>query len=155
MTILDRIRARMGPAELGWFVFLTAILVASVVWHPYDEGGFIVCAVRRATGLPCPGCGLTRSFCAMAKGELTRAGQFHALGPAMFTFASVYWLRSIALLAGWKDAVARYDAGMMRWKVPHVFGAVFLLAWFAKIGVMAWTGELSRLAAKGALAHLF
>ena len=145
----------MGPAELGWFVFLTAILVASVVWHPYDEGGFIVCAVRRATGLPCPGCGLTRSFCAMAKGELTRAGQFHALGPAMFTFASVYWLRSIALLAGWKDAVARYDAGMMRWKVPHVFGAVFLLAWFVKIGVMAWTGELSRLAAKGALAHLF
>ncbi|MBK6424653.1 MAG: DUF2752 domain-containing protein [Blastocatellia bacterium] len=155
MTILDRLRARMGPAELGWFVFLTAILVASVVWHPYDEGGFIVCAVRRATGLPCPGCGLTRSFCAMAKGELTRAGQFHALGPAMFTFASVYWLRSIALLAGWKDAVARYDAGMMRWKVPHVFGAVFLLAWFVKIGVMAWTGELSRLAAKGALAHLF
>ena len=91
----------------------------------------------------------------MAKGEVTRAGQFHALGPAMFTFASVYWLRSIALLAGWKDAVARYDAGMMRWKVPHVFGAVFLLAWFVKLGVMAWTGELSRLAAKGALAHLF
>ncbi len=155
MTILDRLRERMGPAELGWFVFLTAILVASVVWHPYDEGGFIICAVRRATGLPCPGCGLTRSFCAMAKGEVTRAGQFHALGPAMFTFASVYWLRSIALLAGWKDAVARYDAGMMRWKVPHVFGAVFLLAWFVKLGVMAWTGELSRLAAKGALAHLF
>ena len=155
MTFLDRIRERMGPAELSWFVFLSGILVASVVWHPLDEGGFIICAVRNATGLPCPGCGLTRSFCAMAKGEVTRAANFHVLGPAMFTLTGIYWLRSVALLAGWKDAVARYDARMMRLRILYVFAAVFIGAWVLKIGVMTWTGELARLASTGTLSRLF
>lgn len=155
MTLIERLRARMGPAEFGWFLFLSAILVASVVWHPLDDGGFVICAVRKATGLPCPGCGLTRSFCAMAKGEISRAGQFHVLGPAMFTFTVIYWLRGIALIAGLGQAVSRYDAGMLRWRVPHAFGALFVVAWLVKIGLMAWTGELHRLASTGALSHLF
>lgn len=141
--------------EIAWFVILSGILVTSVLWHPADDGGFIICALRRATGLPCPGCGLTRSFCALAKGEVARAGYFHALGPALFTLAGIYWLRSVALLAGFRDAVSRYDAGMMRWKIPHIFGIIFVLAWFVKLAVMAWTGELQRLAATGAFAHLF
>jgi len=155
MTFLKRIAERMGPAELSWFVMLTAILVTSVLWHPADDGGFIVCALRRTTGLPCPGCGLTRSFCALAKGNVERAGQFHALGPALFTLTAIYWMRSLALFAGFREAVSKYDAGMFRWKIPHVFGIVFVLAWMVKIGVMLWTGEFHRLAAGGMLAHWF
>lgn len=155
MTFFRWLRIRMGTAELTWLVFLTGVFVASIIWHPNDHGGFIICGLRQATGLPCPGCGLTRSFCALAKGDVLKAGYFHALGPALFTLAAIYWLRGIAILAGWKDAVAKYDAGMMRWKIPHIFGAVFILAWIVKLGVLAWTGELGRLAQTGAFAHLF
>lgn len=155
MNFLRWIRTRMGSIELGWFVFLTAVLVASVLWHPADHGGFVICVLRRATGLPCPGCGLTRSFCALAKGDFVKAGHFHALGPAMFTLAVIYWLRGVAILAGWKEAVSRYDAGMLRWKIPHLFCVVFILAWIVKLGVLVWTGELQRLAQTGAFAHMF
>ena len=64
---------------------LTVVLVLSVVWHPLDDGGFILCPFRRLTGLPCMGCGMTRSFCALAKGEVGRSIAFHPLGPIFFS----------------------------------------------------------------------
>lgn len=155
MTALDRLRERMGSAELGWFMAITAILVLSVVWHPLDDGGFVICLMRRATGLPCPGCGLTRSFCALAKGEVARSAHFHPFGPVLFAVACAYWLRGIGLMAGWRHRVARFDAWMMRWRVPYALATVFVLVWAVRLGVLAWTGELARLARTGALAHLF
>jgi hypothetical protein len=45
------------------------------------------CLVHQLTGLPCPTCGLTRSFAAMAGGDVARALRFHPLGPALFVGA--------------------------------------------------------------------
>lgn len=45
------------------------------------------CLVHQLTGLPCPTCGLTRSFAAMAGGDVARALKFHPLGPALFVSA--------------------------------------------------------------------
>ncbi len=36
-------------------------------------------------GLPCPACGLTRSFYAMSSGETETAKSHHRLGPAIYT----------------------------------------------------------------------
>jgi hypothetical protein len=42
------------------------------------------CWSHRIFGLPCPGCGLTRSFVAMAHDGVKSAFQFHPLGPVLF-----------------------------------------------------------------------
>jgi hypothetical protein len=42
------------------------------------------CTFRRFTGLPCPGCGMTRSFISMAHGHLAEAWRFNPAGVAFF-----------------------------------------------------------------------
>lgn len=42
-----------------------------------------VCGFRAATGIPCAGCGLTRSFVCLAHGRLRESLGFHPLGPAV------------------------------------------------------------------------
>ena len=46
-----------------------------------------LCSFKRATGLDCPGCGLTRCFISLAQGDLPRAWQFNPAG--IFFFAMV------------------------------------------------------------------
>ena len=120
-------------ANLTWLAILTAVIVASVVWHPNEEGGFVLCLFRRATGLPCMGCGLTRSFCAMGKGEVARAAGFHALGPYLFAGACAYWARAVGAVAGWDAAVARFDDGVRRLRLPLVTVVALFVVWFATL----------------------
>lgn len=42
------------------------------------------CYWRAMSGLPCPGCGLTRCFISMAHGELSRAWSFQPVGCLLF-----------------------------------------------------------------------
>ena len=128
-------RRPVPRGELVAFAVITAIFVASVVWHPADEGGFVLCVFRRATGLPCPGCGLTRSFCAIAKGGIERGFDFHWLGPALFLVAAVYWVRGAALLAGFGGAVERFDRTVMRWRLPYAVIAALLVTWVLRLAV--------------------
>ena len=46
-----------------------------------------LCTMRRLTGLNCPGCGLTRSFIALAHGDLRSAWSYNAAGA--FWFAAI------------------------------------------------------------------
>jgi uncharacterized protein DUF2752 len=51
--------------------------VAAIVLHlPGWE-----CAFFRATGVPCPGCGLTRACLLLLKGQLRTSIKFHAFAP--------------------------------------------------------------------------
>ncbi|APB32402.1 hypothetical protein GlitD10_0101 [Gloeomargarita lithophora Alchichica-D10] len=64
-------------------VFLSPLLGATL----YNQGLHIpglICPLYHFTGVPCPSCGLTRSFMAMARGDVLRAVQFHAFGPLLY-----------------------------------------------------------------------
>ncbi|MBI1927648.1 DUF2752 domain-containing protein [Candidatus Poribacteria bacterium] len=60
------------------------IIVASFVYAPWVNDGPVLCPLRFVFGFPCPGCGLTRSFCAMAQGHFVKALSFHLFGPFLF-----------------------------------------------------------------------
>ena len=135
MTALARRLRSVPKTEAGAFAVITAVFVASVLWHPVDDGGFVICIVRRMTGLPCPGCGLTRSFCAIAKGHVERGFAFHWLGPALFVVAGVYWVRGLAMLAGLRGAVARFDETVTRWRLPYAVIAALLVTWVLRLVV--------------------
>lgn len=53
----------------------------------YNQGYSIpwICPILHFTGVPCPTCGMTRSFMAMARGDWEQAVAYHGFGVILFT----------------------------------------------------------------------
>lgn len=77
LTVKEARRSAM-MASIG-----LATIAASFIYAPWSQTGPVLCPFRLLTGLPCPGCGLTRSFCAMAQGQWGDAIAYHLFGPAL------------------------------------------------------------------------
>ncbi|HLY39300.1 MAG TPA: DUF2752 domain-containing protein [Candidatus Binatia bacterium] len=56
-----------------------AVLVAPFVYAPYVDHGPTLCPWHGLLGLPCPGCGMTRAFCALARFDVWSALGWNAL----------------------------------------------------------------------------
>ena len=57
-------------------------LTAACFFSPDSiEDGPVICPVRRLTGLPCPGCGLTRSWVYLVHGWWRESFLAHPFGP--------------------------------------------------------------------------
>ena len=90
-------RIRKGLAAGGQRLGLAPFLLAGAFVCPLPSGGGAhiagvpsLCLFQQMTGLPCPGCGLTRSVVCMAHGHLADALAFHPLGPLMLA-ALIYF----------------------------------------------------------------
>jgi hypothetical protein len=83
--------------KLSWvaFIFFSAILAISYFYPVEPHPKVSLCIFYNLTTLPCPGCGLTRSFCSIAKGGLLASFDFHWLGPIMFIGTFSVWLSSL------------------------------------------------------------
>ncbi len=55
--------------------------------HLYNQNhriSFLQCPIRHLTGIPCPTCGMTRAFMALARGNLNEAVTYHLFSPLLF-----------------------------------------------------------------------
>jgi hypothetical protein len=91
------------------------------------------CAFRGATGLPCPGCGLTRAFVALARGEWGASLAAHAFAPV---FAVLLVAVSVAALLPRRRREA-FAALAERWerrtRASALLLAALLLYWLARL----------------------
>ena len=55
------------------------------IFSPPHGVGFTVCWLKAATNLPCPGCGLMRSFSCGIRGRFLESLQYHPLGLIILT----------------------------------------------------------------------
>jgi hypothetical protein len=95
---MNAARSERTAGAWGMFLGLTAVFIIAALWSPPDEPQFVLCPFRALTHHPCPGCGMTRAFCALAHGELWRAVRFNALSPLLFLAALGAWARSAATI---------------------------------------------------------
>lgn len=68
----------------GILGFSCAPLVGTYFYNQGNKIPFLVCPLRHWTGIPCPTCGMTRSFLAIARGDFTEAVTQHLFGPILF-----------------------------------------------------------------------
>jgi hypothetical protein len=73
---LQRSRTR-EIAQRGWPVVVTLVGVGvAAVWHPGDSDA-ATCPLRAATGIWCPGCGMTRGLLAIGRADWSDAWRYH------------------------------------------------------------------------------
>jgi len=80
-----------------------SLLVAALVLAQLSSGGPSltlagvtlpsICAFRNATGLPCPGCGLTRSWVELARGDLAASLARNRLGWLLMLWVAAQLVR--------------------------------------------------------------
>ena len=66
---------------------LALVLLAAAM--PSQGAGVPICLFRYLTGLPCPGCGLTRSFSCILHGDFARGYDYHPFGYVLLPLFAV------------------------------------------------------------------
>lgn len=92
-----------SPAARLWFIaglLGLAGLAVLHVWVPSGDASGAICLSRRLLHLPCPGCGMTRAFAHLAKGEWTAAVADHPLAPVIALELILGWVAWGAMAAG-------------------------------------------------------
>jgi len=129
-------------------VIALAALAGSFILQPSGQGGLFVyvpvlrqrielpdtCMSRRLLGISCPGCGLTRSFVAIARGDLRGALAYNPMGPVVFLLVVLQipyrvieykgWCRSSPV---WQSVTARLHL------VTYALMAALIVAWVIRM----------------------
>jgi len=84
-------KSRIG----SWAAAGAAALAVLFLLHFFPlpaTGESSICFTRRFLHFSCPGCGLTRAFGALARGEFAQAWRFHPLAYVFLTEALAAWV---------------------------------------------------------------
>ena len=106
-------------------VGLSVVFLASALLKPSTGDYFTVCGFKNFTGLPCPGCGLTHSFCALGSGRIMDAFTFNLLGPPLFLVFVLVWIRSASVLLNGSNLVQVLDRTARRFNLVRALAIAF------------------------------
>ena len=131
----DEVSDREPSKPLAWLalVVLAGVFIVSVIYHPSEGNYFTICGFKNATGLPCPGCGLTHSFCALGKGHLLSAFDWNLLGPPLFLLFALVWARAVCVLLGRSRFPRAFDAFAERVRLVRWAAIAFAVFGVARI----------------------
>lgn len=92
-----RVPRRLWLRGEGWILGGLSLMWLAARFFPFSDYGPI-CAVRRATGMPCLTCGFTRSFASLVRGDWAHVWRECPGAIPFFAGAAVL---TLVLLAGW------------------------------------------------------
>jgi hypothetical protein len=105
-------------------------------WVPSSDPAGAVCLSRRLFHLPCPGCGMTRAFAHLAKGEWSAALTAHPLAPVLALEMILGW-------AAWGLALAARRPVLSKLRIEILLlanAAVLCALWLGRVatGTLPW-----------------
>ena len=124
-------------------LFLGALAVSAVLAPapPGATGGITLaghrlpelCTLKATTGLPCPGCGLTRSWVSAVHGDLAASLGHHPLGWLVLLYAAAQGARHGAWLAlpRKRGTVERFGGRLDRGVI--LLGVLLVIAWIPRL----------------------
>jgi apolipoprotein N-acyltransferase len=101
-----------------------ALVAARLLTPTAASSGPVVCPFRLATGLPCPGCGMTRAWVFLAHGDLGAAVSANPF--ALVTMPAAVGLVLVGLLALVRRRPLPDLGGVIRWPATKVAMAAWL-----------------------------
>ena len=135
----------MTPREARRSLLMAAIgamtIVASFAYAPVISRGPVLCPFRFLTGVPCPGCGLTRSFCALTHGDVTSAFAFHLFGPILM-LALLVGVPLLLIEGVTRRANPMLSASLFSKRGAAIAAIAFGGYHFVRLIVMGWDGTL-------------
>lgn len=121
---------------------VSAPLIASYFYRSTSYSSPFFCPIRAFTGIPCPGCGLTRSFIAVCHGDLSTAFNHHLFGPILFlgfVLVSLYLLLELVL----RKSIHLTNQGFLSNPKFLVFSILFVFSYHAsRLYELHQSGEL-------------
>lgn len=119
-----------------WFWALCTVIGAILVPAPTPGATTVLglpklCLFRNITGIPCPGCGMTRSLIATGHLHFEDAVVFHPLGPPVLLLLIVYSMMSILRLL--KRGTVDLDHKQIPGIVPILLALSFATVWLARL----------------------
>lgn len=99
-----------------WDNYKVGLLLAAAVVALASLLGHGVCPSRELLGLPCPGCGLTRSILLLAQGRFRESWQLQPFGYAWLALAAVFAAQRYVLQSRqrlWKGLLVAICVGMV------------------------------------------
>ncbi|HKI90341.1 MAG TPA: DUF2752 domain-containing protein [Draconibacterium sp.] len=67
--------------------FLTLVIPYMImITNPHVEASQSLCPFKMLTGLPCPGCGVTKSMICFYEGDFLKSLHYHLFGPLVIFF---------------------------------------------------------------------
>jgi hypothetical protein len=111
-----------------WAVAATTLWLG-FAWFAHQRWpGVTLCTFRRATGVPCPGCGLTRGVTALASGDVATGLAYNpVLLAGILVFVAVLGFRLLSGLA------PRFDLRPRQRRAAWILGAALVLANWAYV----------------------
>lgn len=119
---------------------LAVAVVALAFVFPVNGLGFDLCMLHSATGLPCPGCGLSRGIASIAHGSSAHAFEmnpFAFIAAPLFVGLVVFGVLPARVKASIEAVAARPRAGIIYRGLVYSFAA-FGVVRFATYLVMGW-----------------
>ena len=90
----------MKIKNLGGKLTVTAAIIAAVILYGLLD---ITCPIKELTGIPCPGCGMTRAYLSLLQGDISAAFAFHPLFPTVPVAYLMLWTDGRLVGHKWVD----------------------------------------------------
>ena len=104
---------------------LALVLLAAAL--PSQGAGVPICLFRYLTGLPCPGCGLTRSFSCILHGDFVRGYDYHPFGYLLlplFLLAALTLFIPRSLSSRLEDSVRGHQSQLRHLYMTLIYGFI-------------------------------
>ena len=131
---IDR-RPLASVAAAAW---APSLLAGLWVYAPFAGRGVVSCAFRIVSGVPCPGCGMTRALGELTHGRVASSLYFHPLSIPTVVGIVVVWVYG---MVGSRRRVNPITSRFVL-MVLTPLSAVFLLVWVARMVLFLRAGGI-------------
>jgi len=91
------------------------------------------CAFLKVTGLPCPGCGLTRACILLLRGEVQASIRFHAFAPVFVLFVAMLIVCTVLPRTVTEPFINRAETLERRTGITLIVLGGLILYWLARL----------------------